>query len=212
MIGCASPAIDELAGEAQAITPPKHGGFKMALALAAKKKQLSSGLAHVEELAEVFASARQELSMRVGTLEADLLAIKRNRIASIRAAAAVAKDARAALEAAIEANKAEFEKPKTRTFHGIKVGFRKLVGTISWKDGDKVVALIKKHFPDQSDVLIRQVETPVKDALANLPVSDLKKIGCSVQDDTDELVIKAEDSAVDKLVDALLKETAEVDA
>ena len=184
----------------------------MALALATQKQKLPAGLALVEEKAERYANARQELSIRVHTLEANLIAIRKASVASIRAAAAIAKDARADLEAAIEANKAELEKPKTRTFHGIKVGFRKLVGSLTWKDGEKVVALIKKHFPEQTDILIRQVETPVKDALANLPVSDLKKIGVSVQDDTDEMVIKSADSSVEKLVEALLKETAEVDA
>jgi len=49
-----------------------------------------------------------------------------------------------------------------------------------------------------------------KAALANISVADLKRIGCTITDDIDAVLIKPTDSEVDKLVMALLKEEVEV--
>lgn len=90
-------------------------------------------------------------------------------------------------------------------FHGIKVGFQKEKGKIEWDDVDQVVKLIKKHFPEQADVLIATSEKPVKDALNNLSAAELKKIGVNITSDGDVAFIRPTDSEVDKMVTALLK-------
>ncbi len=60
-------------------------------------------------------------------------------------------------------------------------------------------------------MLIATSERPAKEALANLTAAELKKLGISVTDGGDAVFIKPADSAVDKMVDALLKDaTAEV--
>ena len=56
--------------------------------------------------------------------------------------------------------------------------------------------------------MIRTVEEPVKDALAQLPAADLRKLGVQVEEAGDHVYIKAADSDVDKLVAAILKEGA----
>jgi hypothetical protein len=175
-------------------------------AAASKKKQLSEGLARVEELTDVYASHRQQLADKVALLERDLRAAKMRHLAGIKSAVTLVKDAEAELRAALDENKGEFEKPRSRTFFGIKVGWRKLVGSITWTDTTKVVALIKKHFPEQQEVLIKTTETPVADALSQLSGADLKRLGCTVEEDTDVQVLKATDSDIDKVVAALLKE------
>lgn len=174
--------------------------------VATAKKQQSQGLVLIEELTQAFQRERIALADKMNVLDKETRAIKMKHRAGIKAAAGRVKDAHSELRAAIEANAGEFVKPRTRSFFGIKVGFRKLVGTISWKDAAQVVTLIKKHFADQKDVLVKTTETPVKDALAQLSGADLKRLGCSVSEDTDEVVIKATDSDIDKLVDAFLKE------
>jgi hypothetical protein len=167
----------------------------------------SDGIAFVMKQTEIYAKRRSELALRVGTLTKEIDALKRKHMQSIMKLSASAKDARAELKAAIEANKVEFEKPKTRTFFGIKVGFRKLIGALSWDDSEKVVQLIEKQFPDKADVLIKVEKTPMKKALEQLPGAELKKLGISVGEDTDEVVIKSTDGDVEKAVDALLKDT-----
>ena len=69
--------------------------------------------------------------------------------------------------------------------------------------------LIKKHLPDQAELLIDVVETPAKNAIAMLPVTDLKRIGANVKAAGDQVVIKPADGAIDKLVKALVKAAIE---
>jgi hypothetical protein len=183
-------------------------GEEWRVAKTVKKKQLSIGLSRVETLTALYALKWNAVIARVSALQTEIKNIERQRITSIRKAVEAARDARAELAVAIEEYKPEFEKPRSRMFHGIKVGFRKLVGTLTWKDPDQVVKLIKKNFPDKATLLIKTTETPVKDALGQLSAADLKKLGCSVGDDTDEVVISPAKTDVQKLVDALLKGSA----
>ena len=90
-------------------------------------------------------------------------------------------------------------------FAGIKVGYAKGKGALSFDDADSVVARIKKHLPEQADVLIRTKEAPVKEALAQLSAAELKKIGVTLSEAGDQTVVRPVDSEVDKMVDALLK-------
>ncbi|MDF1486722.1 hypothetical protein PY257_16355, partial [Ramlibacter sp. H39-3-26] len=55
----------------------------------------------------------------------------------------------------------------------------------------------------------KTTQRPVKDALAQLPAADLKKLGISITDAEDEVIVRAVDSEVDKLVDALLKQAGD---
>jgi hypothetical protein len=89
------------------------------------------------------------------------------------------------------------------------LGYQKGKGKIDWEDPDQVVRLIKKHFPEQADVLIATSEKPVKEALNGLSAAELKKIGVSVVEGGEVIFIKPTDSAVDKMVDALLKEATQ---
>src|SRR5208283_3723611 len=118
----------------------------------------------------------------------------------IRAAATVAADVQGELSGAITSHPDLFVKPRTMTLHGIKFGYQKGKGKISWSDEAKVIAAIHRTFAqDTVDTLIATVEKPVKDALANLPAHELKKLGVQVEEAGDYVFIKASDSEVDKL-------------
>lgn len=170
----------------------------------AKKKELPAGLVMIEKLAYEYQLKWADVVMRVANLNQELKAVKRRHIKGIRETVTAAKEARAALYAAIEESKDLFAKPRTRVFHGVQVGFRKLIGKITWADSDQVVKLIKKVFPDRVSLMVKTTETPVKETLEQLTAADLKKIGVSVGEDTDVVVLKNTDSDVDKIVDALL--------
>jgi phage host-nuclease inhibitor protein Gam len=173
----------------------------------AKNAADTAGLAVVAKLTEKYADRHHALAARVRKLDAEFRVSKKRHLAEIIKLAASAKDARSELEEAIEANRVAFTKPKSQTFFGITVGFRKQPGSLSWDDDASVVALIKKHFAGLVKALIKTTEKPQKDAISKLPADDVKKLGVTVGKDTDEVFIKASDSDVDKLVDALLKET-----
>lgn len=117
-----------------------------------------------------------------------------------------AADKRQKLEVAISENKDLFQKPRTLLMQGIKIGFQKGKGNLEWDDNAQVVKLIRKHYPEQADVLIVVEEKPSAKALENLSVAELKKIGVTVQETGDQIVIKPVDSKIDKMIDDLCKE------
>lgn len=163
-------------------------------------------LSEIERVTKEFSDARRALSDKVGYLEEEIATLRRKYLPGIRRAVDAAAEKQSALYAVIEESADLFVKPRTIIFHGIKIGYQKKKGTITWEDEGQVIKLIKKHFPDQEDILIRTAEEPVKTALAQLSVQDLKKLGVTVVDTSDEVVIKPTDSEIDKLVKALLEE------
>lgn len=169
---------------------------------------MTTALETITKAAEVHSQARSLLSERVTALRDAQAALHREHLPAIKRALAKAAESEAKLRALIEDHPECFVKPKTQVLAGIKVGYAKGKGAISFEDADSVVARIKKHFPDQVDVLIRTKEEPVKDALSNMSAADLKKIGVTVSDADDKCVVKPVDSEVDKMVDALLKAAA----
>lgn len=166
-------------------------------------------LNQIDAKARSFAEARDRLRELCAALDAGLKALQRDHLPGIRRALNRAAEAEAALHAAIEAAPELFAKPKTVVLHGVRVGYMKGKGKIEWESDEKVIRLIRKHLPDLADVLIATVEKPSKDGLAGLSVADLKRVGVTVIDAGDQVYIKSADSALDKMVDALLKSASE---
>jgi len=166
-------------------------------------------IAQIDALASDYAKAREVLAERVQHFESEVQAVRNRLLPGIKSAAAGAANTQSFLSAGIICQPELFTKPRTMTLHGIKLGFAKGKGKITWADDDKVVAAIRRHFAqDSADTLIRTVEEPVKDALAQLPAVELRKLGVQVEEAGDHVYIKASDSEVDKLVAAILKEGA----
>ena len=167
----------------------------------------------IEQHTKAFADRRAALADIVAELNGGIEALKRKHLPVIKRRVAAAAEAHAALTEAIGESAELFVKPKTVVMHGIKVGYAKGKGKIDFEDGDQVVRLIRKHCADMADVLIVTTEKPSKDALQQLDVATLKRLGCTVDESGDQVVIRPTDSNVDKLVKALLKDaTDEQDA
>jgi hypothetical protein len=162
---------------------------------------------HIESLAREHAAARVVLRDRVQALNDEIETLKRRRLPGIRSALAEAQATKDELAVMLNDSRELFERKRTQIFHGIKVGIVKGKGVVSWASASKVVELIKRHLADQADVLIKTEEKPVKSAIANLPSVDLKRIGCTISDTGDQVYIAPTDSEIDKIVDALLKDS-----
>lgn len=160
----------------------------------------------IEALAGAFATARAELAEQLDTLREMQDAAKRQRMRWIREALIKFRASHANLKDAVESHRDLFTSPKTRMLHGIKVGFMKQRGKLEIDSPEQVVKLIRKHFPDQFESLVKTTYTPVRPALQNLQVADMKRLGVRVTDDVDAPVIKAADGDLDKLIDALLND------
>ncbi len=169
-------------------------------------------LTEIDARAKRYAQARERVIAIITDLNKAMELLKNSELPKLRRAIASAAEHHDALKAMIAEAPELFAKPKTITAHGIRYGFAKGKGKIEWADADRVVALIKKHYPEQADTLIATEETPVKAALNNLPASALRKLEINVIDAGEAVFIKPVDSAVDKLVAALLKEATKEDA
>jgi predicted ATPase len=166
-------------------------------------------LADFERRAKALADARDVLTSIVTGLNTGIEALKRDSMRDMKAAVRVCAEQHDKLLAMIEENPALFTKPKSTVQHGLKFGFRKGTGGLEFEDGEQVVKLIRKHFPEQFDTLVNTTEKPAKKALAELTAAELKKLGVTVEDTGEVPFIKPADSAVDKLVEQLLKSATE---
>lgn len=166
-------------------------------------------LAAIEAATKSYADRRGLLALKIERLNTKIEELKRLYLPAIKELAADTANAKTQLEALIDDSRDLFVKPRSIIISGIKVGLQKGKGGLEYGDESTVIRLIRKHFPaDQQELLIKTTEKVVKKALGELDVATLKKIGVTVQGTGDEILIKAADSDVDKIVSALLGESA----
>lgn len=163
-----------------------------------------AGMTEIESKTKVCSDSIKVLQTLIFNLEQELDAIKSRHRSDVMAAVERYRAAYANLNSSIEAKPELFVKPRTFVFHNIKIGMQKPVGKLVFEDEEKVVALIKKHFDAQFNVLVSTRHTLNKDALGRLAADDLKKIGGTVKDTTDQVVIKPMAGDVEKMVAALI--------
>ena len=163
-------------------------------------------IAHIEALTKQYAERRQKLNEAVANLQADIQAAKKYALPKIKHYVASAMEAQSVLAAAIDAARELFDRPRSAVFSGIKVGLHRAPGRVEWEDASQVVDLIRKRLPGDFDRLVKVTYTPVKSAIVGLSAPDLARIGCTVADTGDVVLIKPADGEVDRLVDALLKD------
>ena len=130
-------------------------------------------------------------------------AIRRRRRA-LEARAAEVSVAREALRDAIAASPELFEQPRTRSIEGTKIGFRKQPGKFELADEGRTIQRIRERLPGREDELVRFKESVDRAALKKLDARDLARIGVTLVQSDDEVVIAvAKTDALDRLVEAL---------
>lgn len=167
-------------------------------------------LVEIEQLVRAYADAREVLSGRVQSLQAEIESAKRRKLAGIKKAVAACADAHDALSAAIQAAPGSFTRPKTKVICGIRIGFARQKIKLVINDEDKTLQLIRRHFADLEEALIKVTEKPIRKALEGLSAAELKRIGVTVVVAGEKVMIKPTDSEVDKLVNALLAEAENI--
>lgn len=161
-------------------------------------------ITEIEPYVRDYKAARDILTERVQTCKDEQLAILHRKAPGIRSAAAKTRDAKARLEAQIEANPELFETPRTQTIEGIKIGYQKGRGKVIV--GKNAVTLIRKHFPEQFEQLVKTEHKPIAKSLQGLSSGDLQRIGCQITDTGDQIIIHIPSDNLDKLVDKLLED------
>ncbi len=164
-----------------------------------------STMKDIEQRTKVYAEAREKLSEAVQTLREAQRELEVQNLPRIRRLLDRCVQLGQELKKAVEESPELFTKPKTKVMHGIQVGFQKSKGKLTWADEEKVVALIRKKMPEQFQVLVKTEHHPIRDALSNLTVDQLRSLGCEVSEAGDTVVVRAVGSDLDKLVAAMLK-------
>jgi hypothetical protein len=160
----------------------------------------------IERQAQTLAKLRTAVAERTQALIDAQEQLKRDHLPGIKRALDKAAAAELTMRELLAESRALFVKPKTVVFHGVQVGYEKATGKIEFTDADAVVALIKKKLPEKAAILIKTTEAPVKKAMAQLTVAELKSIGATVSEDGDRIVVRFVDAALDKLITALLRD------
>ena len=159
----------------------------------------------IERLTAEYARRRDDLRETVEAAQKEMDRVKRSHRAALRRRAGAAADASAELLAAIEAAKGLFAKPRTRLLSGVRVGWFKRPGRIEVEDEPAAIAAIRRKLSvEQADQLIQSRERLNRRALRELSARDLMRIGVVAVMDVDEPIAIPADSAIDKLVNALL--------
>lgn len=163
----------------------------------------------IRGLCRAYADAERLLAERTEHVQEVRRSSSGRLMPGLRSAAAELSAARDELRDAVESSPQLFERPRTRALEGVKVGFRKLPGTIDCLSEAKVIERIRRVRPELEATLVAVRESLVKAALKKLDSRDLAAIGVSITAVDDEVVIRTAKTDIDALVDALLAEFEE---
>ena len=179
--------------------------------VAAMTDRTPLSLADIERLAAAYAAANEALSLENTLLTAEINTILRARMPAVRARIEAAATARDALRTAIAAAPELFQKPRTRVFNGIKLGFQRLKSVLAVKDEAPVIARIRALMPERADDLIRTQEFLRRSALEALSAAEMKKLGVGLVMGSDVVVVKPQTADAVKLTEAILQSWASAD-
>lgn len=169
-----------------------------------------TGFEIIERVAYAYRQARDVLREEATAANTAIEAAKREHLAPLRAALAQVAALEAELRQAIETSPPTlWQRTRTRVVHGVKLGWQKLRGRVEFPDEAKTITRIRDLLPpDQAELLIRVRQSVHKPAVYDLTAGDLKRLGITVTDDSDQVVIRDLASELDRALEALLADAA----
>lgn len=168
----------------------------------------------IEIACQRYRAARDNLRLQATAVNDSLEDIKRQYLPMLRTTLSCVAEAEADLRDTVkDSPKTMWEKKRSRIIHGVKVGWSKSRGKVTFDDECKVVERIRKLLPkEQVELLIRVSESVHKPAVYDLQASDLRRLGISIADDCDQVVVKDIESELDRALEKLLADITEADA
>jgi len=168
--------------------------------------KLKEGMALIEELAKKLSNANSNLMATAEELTEQLDEVREAYRRTMRAEAKRVAELKKLLLQEIDAHQDLFAKPKSRVFDAVKLGLRKQKGSLSWTvDDDILLSRIRNQHPENASILISVKESPSKDGLARLKGDDLKKLGVTITEDSDNPFVKFDDGDGYKLAESLVE-------
>lgn len=167
----------------------------------------------IEQAAARYRNARDRLRERATEANTQLELVKNGHLPGLRESLADVAATEAELRRAIQDSpQTLWQRVRTRVVHGVKVGFSKQRGRVEFDDEAKVIERIRKLLPgDQAALLIRTREAVHKPGVYDLTAGDLRRLGITVADDCDQVYVKDLASELDRALEALLAQAAQVE-
>lgn len=167
-------------------------------------------LSDIEKAARDFSAKSKTLRNYHEQLNSEVDAIKSKYLEDIKAASIEAGESYQMLLTLINDASDLFKDKKSMTVSGVKFGYQKKKGKLEIINEDATIAKLKELYGDNASLYINTKMSVVKKALDSLPASDLKKLGVNIVQDTDVAFVKLTDDEVQKLIEAMVKESAKV--
>lgn len=167
-------------------------------------------LSDIERAARDFSAKSKTLRNYHEQLNNEIDAIKSKYLEDIKAASIEAGESYQMLLTLINDASDLFKDKKSMIVSGVKFGYQKKKGKLEIVNEDVTIDKLKELYGDKADLYINTKSSVIKKALDSLPASDLKKLGVNIVQDTDVAFIKLTDDEVQKLIEAMIKESAKV--
>ncbi len=143
-----------------------------------------------------YAALSRQLSQEVERMESEVVRLRMQYLPRLRAMADQACTEHTILKELINKGRHLFKKPKSVTIAGVKIGLQLAQEKLIIADEEETFKLIKHWLKPQEEALIKTTEKLQLQALKNLDMETLKKIGCSKEPGSEEVIIK--DPCMDK--------------
>jgi hypothetical protein len=161
-------------------------------------------LVEIEKLTREFSKQRKALAERMDEMRSEVSTAYKKHLSGVREATERVGEAYKLLFEAVREAPELFQKPRTVYFSGIRVGYIKGKDRLEWLDNEQLAKGIEKEFPDLYPGLVKVVRTPIEKALMALDGDALKRLGVTLDPGRDEILIKAREDDIDKLVAAFI--------
>jgi hypothetical protein len=162
-----------------------------ATALALAAVPASAALAEIEAACKRATEAAEDLSGAITDLRAAIEPSIARAMPRIRELLIQHRANRKAVEDLVSSHRALFAKPRTRIYHGVKVGLQALPEQLMLEDkDDALIARIDRELPDAAALLAPTSREVSIAAVKLLPDADLARIGGVRVDGETKVVVK----------------------
>lgn len=165
---------------------------------------MKTKLHDIEEKAQAYRDVKSKLDETLNELAKALDQVKTDFRPGLRRLINMVSKRESELYLAIQDAPECFEKPRTHTFHDVKVGFATNKGKVRWEHEENVIKLIRKKLPDMEDILVCVTESVSREAVRNLTADQMRRIGCRIDGDTESVVLKDLGGDVEKQIKQLI--------
>lgn len=162
----------------------------------------------LEQLCRNYSQAHSVLARKISDVHEEIGKVKRRHLYRIKASASMAARLKSELLEYVGDHLDEFEKPRSRTFHGVKVGLQKGRGKVVCANKNFTIRAIERRHPELVDVLLKTTRTPLLRGLQQLEARQLAALGVEIVQTGSKIIVRHVDSEIEKMIDAYMDDEA----